>query len=298
MYLRYGIPKGLKSLFSNWRINANSTLILSCSMAVMGIIVLLYLNVLHFSQSYLANTKVSVFLVPAISREDGLKLLARINNHPLVKTAVLVSPKEGLKELAGKLGADHLLLTGAGLEGIPHTIDFEILADHRKRVGGLAARFRKMEGVADVVYTERMLETVELFFIALKSIGWFFIVLLTWSVYLVVSHATRLSLYSRREEIEILNLVGATRRFIRSSFVVEGLMVSLLGGAVAVGIVWLSQQLLISGLSWNEATAAVMKSQSIFFRVRDLGIALLCAAALGAMSSFIAVNRLLQDFEP
>jgi ABC-type antimicrobial peptide transport system permease subunit len=79
---------------------------------------------------------------------------------------------------------------------------------------------------------------------------------------------------------------------------VEGLMVSLLGGAVAVGIVWLSQQLLISGLSWNEATAAVMKGQSIFFRVRDLGIALLCAAALGAMSSFIAVNRLLQDFEP
>ena len=297
MYLRYGIPKGLKSLLSNWRTNANSTLILSCTMAVMGIIILLYLNVLHLSQSYLANTKVSVFLDPGISREEGQGLLARVGNHPLVKSAVLVSPMEGLKDLAGKLGADHMLLTGAGMEGIPHTIDFEILADHRKRVGDLAARFRKMKGVTDVVYTERLLENIEFFFIALKSIGWFFIALLTWSVYLVVSNATRLSLYSRREEIEILNLVGATRRFIRSSFVVEGLMVSLLGGAVAVGIVWMSHQLLISGLSWNEVTAAVMKGQSIFFQIRDLGIALVCAAALGAISSFIAVNRLLKDFE-
>jgi cell division transport system permease protein len=297
MYLRYGIPRALRGLRTNWRATANNILILAASLAVLGMIVLLHLNVVHFSETWLSNTSVSLFLRQGL--EDGQRraLLEQVRRHPLVRSAELVSPAEGLRDLAEKLGADPALLAGAGADGLPYTIDFELLVDYRSRVGSVAERFRALPGVTDVVYTERLLEQVRLFFVMTKAIGGFFIGLILISFYLVVSHATKLSLYARREEIEILSLVGATRHFICSAFIVEGLLIALAGSALATGIVWLSHQVLISGLSFNEVTA-VIKQQAVFFPLEALGTALGAAALLGALSSYLAVNRLLRDLQP
>jgi len=297
MYLRYGIPRAVRGLRANWSAHLNNLLILAASMATLGMIVLLYLNVLHFSQSWLSNTKVSLFLFTDISAERQGALLERVRRHPLVKSAELVLPQEGLRRLAEELGADSELLTGAGVEDIPPTIDFELLTGHRDRVNAVANQFRPLPGVDEVVYTERMLEQVELFFVVLEGIGWFFIALLMVAVYLVISHATRLSLYARRDEIEILSLVGATRRFIRSSFVVEGLLLGLMGSLLSLGIVWIAHQVLLAGLSWNETTIAI-KNDSVFFSWDRMGIALLIASVVGAASSRLAVHRLLRELEP
>jgi cell division transport system permease protein len=297
MYLRYGIPRALRGLRTNWRATANNVLILAASLAVLGMIVLLYLNVVHFSESWLSNTTVSLFLKPDLDDAQRQALLEQVRRHPLVRRAALVSPSQGLKDLADKLGADPALLASAGQEGLPFTIDFDLFVDYRDRVGKVAERFRALPGVADVVYTERLLDQVALFFVMLKIIGGFFIGLIVISFYLIISHATRLSLYARREEIEILSLVGATRHFICSAFIVEGLLIALCGDVLATAIVWLCHQLLISGLSFNEITASI-KEQSVFFPLAGLGAALGAAALLGAASSFVAVTRMLREFQP
>jgi len=296
MYLRYGIPRALRGLRTNWRSTANNVLILAASLAMLGMIVLLYLNVVHFSESWLSNTTISLFLKPGLDDGQRQALLDQVRRHPLVKRATLVSPSKGLKDLADKLGADPSLLAAAGQEGLPYTIDFDLFVDYRSKVGSVAERFRALPGVQDVVYTERLLDQVRLFFLMVKIIGGFFIGLILISFYLIVSHATKLSLYARREEIEILSLVGATRHFIRSAFIVEGMLVALCGGVLATGIVWISHQLLISGLSFNAVTASI-KQQAVFFPLDGLAAALCAAALLGAVSSSIAVTRLLRDFQ-
>jgi cell division transport system permease protein len=297
MYLRYGIPRALRGLRTNWHANANNVLILAASLAVLGMIVLLYLNVVHFSEVWLSNTSVSLFLRPGLDESQRTALLEQVRQHPLVRDARLVSPAEGLHDLAQKLGADQALLAGAGQEGLPYTIDFDLFVDYRDRVGTVAERFRSLPGVGDVVYTERLLEQVRLFFLMIKIIGGVFIGLILTSFFLIISHATKLSLYARREEIEILNLVGATRAFICSAFIVEGALIALAGGALALGIVWICDQLLVSGLSWNEVTA-VIKQQSVFFPLESLGIGLGAAMLLGASSSYLAVSRMLREFQP
>lgn len=297
MYLRYGIPRGLKGLRTNWRANVNTTLILSASLSVLGMIVLLYLNVIHVSELWFSNTKISLFLKPGLTELRRDALLEQVRDHRFVRTAILVSPEEGLRDLAQTMGADHDLLSSAGTDDLPYTIDFEILVDHRRNVANLAQQFEQLPGVDEVVYTERILDQVRLFFLILQGLGGFFIGLILISFFLIISHATKLSLHARQDEIEILTLVGATRRFVRSSFVVEGFLVALLGGLVAIGVVWISHQTLIAGLSWNVVTATI-KNQSIFFHPRDLAIALGLTSLMGSLSSFIAVNRLLKDLEP
>lgn len=297
MYLRYGIPRALRGLRTNWQSTANNVLILAASLAVLGMIVLLYLNVVHFSRAWLSNTTISLFLKPDLDDAQRQALLAKVRQHPLVQGATLVSPDKGLHELADQLGADPSLLTGAGEDALPYTIDFNLFVGYRSHVDSVAEHFRALPGVSDVVYTKHLLDRVRLFFVMVQIIGGFFIGLIVISFYLIVSHATKLSLYARREEIEILSLVGATRAFICSAFVVEGTLIALAGGVLATGIVWLCHQLLIAGLSWNAITATI-KSQAVFFPLRGLGIALGAAAVLGATSSFVSVTRMLRDLQP
>ncbi len=296
MYLRYGIHRGLRSLRTNWKANFNTILIISSSLSVLGMIVLLYLNLTHFSEIWFSNSKISLFLDSGIEAERRTALLEQVRGHDLVKEAELVTPREGLKELAKTLGTNQNILAGAGVEGIPYTIDLVMVVGHQEQIGGVARSLAKLPGVEDVLYTERRLRNVRMFFTVLQGVGGFFIALILTSLFLIISHATKLSLHSRQEEIEILSLIGATRGFIRSSVIVEGLLVSLAGGLFSVLMIWICFQFLRAGLSWKELTSSI-QGEAVFFGFRDLLYALGAAGLLGAVSSYFAVNKLLKDME-
>ncbi|MCZ6628272.1 MAG: permease-like cell division protein FtsX [SAR324 cluster bacterium] len=297
MYLISGIPRAIRNLRRNWHASLNSILIVASSLALLGMVGLLYVNVVHISEIWLSNTTVSLFLKPSLGERQRHLLLRRVQDHPLVARAVLVSPEEGLRSLAAKLGADNGFLTGAEKEGLPYTIDFEVFVDYRKRIGSLAESFDKFNGVEEVVYAERVLGKAKLFFDLTKGLGVFFAGMILISFCLIIANAARLSLYSRRQEIEILHLSGATRGYIRSAFVVEGVLLALIGWALALVLVWFAFQLVIAGLTWNDFTM-VLKQLSVFFPWEVLVGALLVLVGLGALSSYLAVNRVLKAIEP
>lgn len=297
MVLIYGIPRGFRNLRKNWRSSVNSVLIVASSLAVLGMIALLYVNVVHVSRIWFSNTTVSLFLKDGISTVDRQRLLAKVRGHPLVKNVVLVSPARGLESLAAKLGADRNFLTKAEKDGLPYTIDFQVFLDHRGRIGAIAKNFGGLSGVAEVIYAERVMEKVKVFFDLTRGIGIFFGGLILISFCLIIANATRLSLHARRQEIEILHMAGATRAFIRGAFVVEGMLLALIGWLGALGLVWFCFKLLVAGLTWNAFTMT-LKDLSIFFSFHTLGISLAVILALGGLSSHLSVNRLLRSIEP
>ncbi len=297
MFLIYGILRGFRNLRKNWRASLNSILIVSSSLAVLGMVALLYLNVIHLSQIWFSNTTVSLFLKDGLSSQQRQRLLAKVAGNPLVKKAELVTPRKGLESLAAKLGTDSNFLSNAEKEGIPYTIDFEIFVDYRNRLGKIARGLAKLPGVAEVVYAERLMDKVKLFFDLARGIGIFFGALVLVSFCLVIANATRLSLHARRQEIEILHMAGAGRVFIRSAFVIEGILVALLGWLVAAGLVWFAFELIVAGLSWDPFTMT-LKKLAVFFPLRILAISLAVILVLGGLSSHLAVNRLLRSIEP
>lgn len=297
MYFRYGIPRAIRSFRHNWRSSVNNVLILTATLSILGMITLLYLNVMHFSSIWLSNTSVSLFLKPDLSEQGRQNILDRVGNHPLVKEVRLVSPEEGMKDLAEKLGANHAMLAGVGENELPFTIDFDVFVDYRNRVDEISDDFKKLPGVSEVVYTERMLKKVELFFRVTTGIGLFFLGMIIVAFYLVLSHATKLSLHARREEIVILNLVGATRGFVRSSFVVEGVMTALAGCGLSLLVVWICNKLLLFGLSIGQTDLDFAK-EAVFYPLEGIAGAVIAAVILGAMGSRLAVNRTLREMDP
>jgi cell division transport system permease protein len=300
MFIRYGIPRAWQSLARTPWAALNHVLILSSALAVMGMIALLYLNVQHFGRLWLSSTSVSVFLRPELDDSERAAILERVRRHPLVKTATLVTPQQGLRALAERLGVENpaqAALAGMEADVLPYSIDFDVVVDYRKRLGEIAKTFRNIPGVEEVVYTERVLDKVEQFFSVTQAVGAFFLVLLALAFYLTIAHATQLSLYSRRDELQILDLVGATRGVIRSAFVVEGVFVSAAAFALALALVAVCYAAVTQALAVNPVTKT-LQGQTVFIPWPALGGAFGAVVLLALLSSWRAVNSVLRELEP
>ena len=281
----------------NWRASLNSVLIVASSLAVLGMIAILYMNVVHISQILLSNTTVSLFLKHGISAGERETLLENVQKHPMVNRAALVTPEQGLKSFVSKLGADRTFLIDIDKDILPYTIDFDVSLNYRERIGDIAAQLGGLPGVEEVVYAERLIDKVKLFFDLTRGVGLFFSALILISFCLIIANSTRLSLHSRGQEIEILHLAGATRGFIRSGFLVEGVLVAVVGWSVAVAMVGFAFKLIVAGLTWNAFTMR-LKEMAIFFSWQMLAGSLLVVMVLGAVSSQLSVNRMLREIEP
>src|SRR5690348_1466111 len=112
MLIRYGIPRARQSLARQPWATLSSVLVLTASLAVMGMMGLLYANVDHFGQLWLSNTSVSLFLRADLDDDGRAAILERVRRHPLVKSATMVTPAQGLKTLGERLGTDSALLAG------------------------------------------------------------------------------------------------------------------------------------------------------------------------------------------
>jgi cell division transport system permease protein len=297
MYWSYGIPRALQNLRTNWRTAFYSTLIIAASFALLGIGVLLYGNVMNLSRLWLSNTSLSLFLKPGLSAEQRVALLSRLRADPTVSRAVEVSPEEGLRALAEKLGTGRSLVEGLDPKSLPYTIDFDLELEERANIGEIAARYRAAPGVDEVVYGERAVERVRAFFNVIRGVGLFLVALILLAFWFIVSNATKLSLYARREEIEILAAVGATRRVIGSSFVIEGMLLAGAGFLSALAITFVCYELLVVALTWSESTRALL-GRTHFFPWEGLLLALAGTLAVAGLGSRVAVTRLLRGLEP
>jgi cell division transport system permease protein len=108
---------------------------------------------------------------------------------------------------------------------------------------------------------------------------------------LLVSNTIRLSLFSRRREVEVMKLVGATDWFIRWPFVIEGLCVGALGGACAIGLLFVAKLTLIDPLA---STVKLISQPSMIDFPFLIAILMGCAIAVSAAGSGISLRRFLR----
>jgi len=293
----YGWSRAWAHLRRTWRTALGTLTMLTAALAVLGMVGLLYVNVEHLGRLWLSNTTLSLFLKGDLNDAGRQSLLAQVSATPQVRQARIVTPKEGLQELAEHLGADRGLMQGLDESALPYAIDVEVSVDYNKRLGEIARQFRALPGVEDVVYTERLLEKVQAFFTAVQWVGAAFVALEAGTFALIVAQATRLSLYSRRDEVEILDLVGATRSAIRSAFVVEGVLIALGAWALALALIagtfsGLRRLLQMSPL------APWIQDQTVFLPWSAWAGTGAAAVVLAACSAWWAVNRMLAELAP
>lgn len=117
---------------------------------------------------------------------------------------------------------------------------------------------------------------------ALKLVLTVITALLIGASLLLVGNTIRLSIYTRRREIEVMRLVGATRWFIRWPFMIEGVVVGMLGGAIAILVLWIGKVTVVDPLSESFALMQAQDSMSFLVLVACLFVAAILVSAIGS----------------
>jgi cell division transport system permease protein len=116
-------------------------------------------------------------------------------------------------------------------------------------------------------------------------------VLLVFASVALVANTIRLSIFARRREIEVMRLVGASKWFIRWPFVIEGMIVGLLGGAAAIGVLYAAKIAVVDPLSDRLALLAAPETMNFGLLV---GLLIAACAAVAAIGSGLTLRRFLR----
>ena len=269
---------------------------IAISMIVLGAFLLLLHNLDALTTRWSAEARIVAFLAEDAGPSQ-LELAEReVTRWPEVESVEVLSRAEALSRFRAALGRDAALLDGIDPGLVPASItlrlkpdargpaDMEALSIRLGRLPGLGA-VEKLDQGQDLV---RRLSDVQAL---LNALGGVLAALVACAVIFIISNTVRLTLFARRDELEVMQLVGATDRFIRAPVYLEGMFQAVLGASLALIALWGGVRLI--------AADGVIRFGQFETRVVFLGagacVALvLLAAVVGFAASHLASSRFLR----
>jgi len=240
----------IKEAFANIRLNQTTTIVAvattAFTMACFGVFLLLYLNLRGLTTSLQDDIKVVVYLADGVSAQALADLQARIKGDHEVAGLSYVSKEQALAEFREQFPSEGYLLQGLGENPLPASLLVTMAHPSRssEAVRRWAERLKAMPGVAQVQYNRDWIESVGGIVRYLEWVAIAVGTILAAASVTIIGSTTRLTLYARRQEIEIMRLIGATGTFIRIPYLIEGAILGALGGALSLSLLKLGFELL------------------------------------------------------
>jgi cell division transport system permease protein len=235
--------------------------------------------------SWGAQPTVTAYLDRALSAEQTRAVADRVRaDHPGIEVA-LVSPAQALERLRLQLGD-----LGGALEGLPRNplpATLELTPPGGGDLRALADAVSSVGGVAEVDYGREWVDRLEALGGALRGFGSASLLLLAVAALLVVANTIRLAVYARRDEIEIMKLVGATDAYVRAPFLLEGALQGLCGAALAGAGLLAAQRLILPRAA--AAFAFVAGASAPHLALRHCLLLAAAGALVGLCGSYLAV---------
>ncbi len=235
----YSIIEGFKGLrrakFSTFV--SISTIFLS--LVLIGIFIIFILNAKRVISQIQSRMELKVFIDNSYTMIQVENLRQRILNIDGIDSVRYVSKEEALEIINQQLNQDILEILDENPLPSSFQVKLKLKVRSATNAQQISEQLSQLEGVDEVFYRQDLLIILEkymrIFFIIALGIG----LLLGLGAIFLVSNTIKLIIFSRINIIEIMKLVGATRRFIRRPFVIEGIIQGLIGGCLAVLVFYL-----------------------------------------------------------
>jgi cell division transport system permease protein len=239
--LEYAITQGWASLWRTRGSSAFAVAAIALAMMVLGALLLITWNVEQMIAQWTSAAEFSVYLRDDATSEQRGAIEAAIDASGVAEGREYVSKAQALTRFRSEF-ADLASLT-AGFDDNPFPASVEVrvraTAEANGSADGLVQRVAAMPGVADVRYDREWLARLASGLDAVRGAGFALALLMAVAAAMTVAAVVRLGMHGRRDEIEIMQLVGSPMAFIRGPFVAEGLLQGGVGALLALGLLWL-----------------------------------------------------------
>ena len=232
----------IREAWANMRSNRTTTVVAilttAFTLACVGIFLLLYVNLRNAATWLQRDIKIMVYLDDRTTGEGVRELEDKLKTDRMVAGVLFISKEEALGEFRTQFPSDVHLLEGLGENPLPASFVVTLAPSYRSpdAVTRWAERVRTVPGVAKVDYNQEWLDALSSLVRSIELVAIGVGVILSAAAVTIIGNTIRLALFSRREEIEILRLIGATRSFIQIPYFLEGALLGALGSGLSLGI--------------------------------------------------------------
>jgi cell division transport system permease protein len=232
--LRYAFEEASASLWRGRQAGLLSTLTIALALFVLGGFLAVTANLQRLGAEWSNSAELSVYLKDDITAEERRSVETALAPSELVAAHDYVSKPDALARFKLTFG-DLVAATDAG-NPLPASFEVRLRPGPgvSSSVDSLALRLRQMAGVADVRYDRQWLTRVLSAINVVRGVGLFLGLVLTIAAALTVANVVRLALYARRDELDIMALVGAPQAYVRGPFIMEGVLQGGIGALVAL----------------------------------------------------------------
>jgi cell division transport system permease protein len=288
--LRYFSDEALASLRRGFKTALIATSTIAVAFIVLGGFLVLTTNMERVFLRWQDAAEFSVYLEDSATSEQRAVIEKTVRESPVVAAVEVVSKEEALRRFKQNFAA--LAEAAGGLPSNPLPASVEVRLRRDADPGdfeSLAQKTGALPGVADVRYDRQWIQRLMQATSIVRAGGLTLAALLVFAAALTVASVVRFALVARREEIHIMQLVGAPIAYIRGPFIIEGLIQGGVGALVALLGLWVV--FLIMRRRADALLAGAIDANSLVFLSLPTLIALLLAGmAVGSVGGFIAAR--------
>ncbi len=270
-----------------------STGVVLASFLLVGVFGLILLNLSSVMDRWGRDVQVYAYFADGVGEESCFRVKEEIEIHEEVAHIHYVSPEEALETFRRLIPEADVLLADLDRNPLPASLEIRLQSDIREpaQVAAFASRIDRPEFL-EIDYAGEWVSRFYTFLNLLKLSAVAMGTLLGLACIVIVANTIQLTIWARREEIEVLRLVGASNRFIEAPFLLEGVMQGLLGSALSLGLLWALYHFVFVGMQESLGLIAGTRMLS-FLPPPVVALFLLAGICLGLLGSWLSVTRIL-----
>jgi len=236
--LRYAFDEAIRSLWRGRQSGLLSTLTIALALFVLGGFLLVTANLERLGAEWSSAAEMSVYLKDEVTPAERRAIELLLTSSEIVAAHEYVSKADALVRFKQTFSDLAAAVDTLGDSPLPASYEVRLRtgSSAQTSVEALGARLRQTPGVADVRYDRQWLTRVLSTITLIRGVGFVLASVLTIAAALTVANVVRLALFARRDELDIMQLVGAPQAYIRGPFVMEGVLQGGIGALMALGV--------------------------------------------------------------
>lgn len=285
--------RAIKDILDHRFLSITTIITIAVTFLIASAFALFLINAGNIINSWKKGVRVMVYLKSDIPERKIIKIKHRIQEMDAVHDIRYISKNEALNRLKRQMKQQPSLLENLKENPLPDAFEIRLKESFRNwdQIKSLAAKLKSLAQVDEVEYGQmwlgRFLNILNLFRLTGYAMGGLFFL----ASVLIVANTIRLVLYSRREEVEIMRLVGATDRFIKFPFYIEGLIQGTLGGIIGMAALFIIFVFVSSNVDQGLTTGLIT--------IRFLSIGafcgiLACSMFVGWLGCYLSLKQFLR----
>lgn len=290
--LKYFIKEGVSGLLKNRLMTFASMGTVAACILIMTFSVCIVSNLTYVLEQIEDTIGIVVFLDDELSADEIAALNTRVSSVEHVTEVIYVTPEEAFEQLKSEWDEEDIL-EGFDNESNPLSHSFEISLDSIENQTAVLTELESMSGIQKIRHAQNETEILLKINRAISIMGIVVILILALISIIIITNTIKISVYTRRTEINIMKFVGATDWFVRWPFIIEGMVIGIIGAGVPMLLSWPAYAKIIDLIYTNLpiiVNIAKLRNPSDIFSIL-IPIAMTSGIFLGIVGSITSIKK-------